>query len=416
MTIKMSNMNLTRLYFPQIIFLISFHCSIGQIDVNYRDNVKKAYAASSTAECRASLKFCNEVLKAIPDHSVMNYLSARLNAQLGNRILALDQLEKATVQGYTSKMLFHELNHLNDSAFNTLRETKKFKQIIKILKESEEKVHRSEIAFTIDDKKLNPEGIAYDPVEKMFYLGSIDKHKIVKVDHSGKSTDFTTEGQDGLKTVLGVHVDATRRTLWACSYSREIYKYDLTSGKLLKKYPIPASSGEADYFNDLVIHPNGDIYISGLSTIYTIPYSSDQLKIFLAGDSFVAFNGITLTEDGSTIYVSDYYIGIYKIDIRTKSFFLLPHEEGFNLIGVDGLYLLNNYLYAVQDVVNSVDRFMLNKDATRIKSCEFFERNSQYFNMPTTGVLVDDYFYFIADTQAKSHKQEGILIMRASIK
>ncbi len=402
------------------IMMISCLPAIGQIDGNYYKNQKKAFAAKSVAECQASLKFCNEVLKVIPDHMIANYLSSRLNAILGNSDLALKQLKKATRLGYMTKVLFLEFHQLNDPAYNTLRDKKEFKEIIKILNKSEKPVHKSQIAFSISEKDLNPEGITYDPVEKMFYLGSMNKHKIVKVDPSGKSTDFTSEGQDGLNMVLGIHVDPIHRLLWVVSYSKkrsEVLKYNLSSGKLIKKYFLSAVPNEIKpSFNDLVIHTNGDVYVSGSNSIYWISHSSDKMEVFLNSNSFSTFNGITLSDDAQTIYVSDYFVGIYKIDIKTKSFYLLTHEPGFNSIGVDGLYFLNNQLYCVQDVVNSIDRFSLNKKGTHLKSCEFFERNTQYLHMPTTGVIIDDYFYFIADTQGKGKNPGGIIIMKTPIK
>ncbi|MFC1726617.1 hypothetical protein ACFL4T_13420 [candidate division KSB1 bacterium] len=400
------------------IILIFSMPAFGQIDENYRENRKKAYEANSAAECKASLKFCNEALKAVPNHPVHYYLSARLNEQLGNNDLAFKQLKKATKLGYSTKMLFHEIHQLNDTAFIALRDKEAFKEIIEIMKESEKPVHKSQIAFTISDKELNPEGIAYDPVEKMFYLGSLNNHKIIKVDPIGKCTDFINEGQEGLNRIMGIHVDPIRRILWAASFAEErneVLKYNLSSGKLIRKYFFPPD-GINHNFNDLVIHPNGDIYISGGCSIYTIPQFSDKLELFLKSNSFAGLNGITLSDDGRVIYVSDYFIGIYKIDIQTKSFSLMSHEPGFNPFGVDGLYFSNNHLYAVQDVLNTIDSFSLNEDATHIESCEIFERNSPYLYKPTTGVIVDDYFYFIADTQGKAYRQEGVIVMKTSIK
>ncbi len=391
----------------------------GQVDGNYRKNLKKAYAASSVEECQSSLTFCNEVLKSVPHHPVVNYLIARLNAQLGNNKIAIQQLIKATKLGYTTKLLFNPIHHLNDPAFDSFRSEKEFREVLRILKQAEKPIHNAQIAFTISDKTLNPEGITYDPVEKMFYLGSLSKNKIIKVDHHGNSIDFIKEGQDGLKSVYGIHVDPVRRTLWVCSNSKsnrpEIFKHTLSSGKLIKKYALPIDSNIRQ-FNDLVIHSNGDIYISGNRSIYTIPHSSDNLELFLREESFSGLNGITLTKDEQTLYVADYLIGVYKVDIKTKSFSLLSNEPGFSMFGIDGLYFKDNILYAVQDAVNTIDRFILNKEGTHVNGCEVFERNSKYLHFPTTGVIVDDYFYFIADTQGKGDKLEGVIVMKAPLK
>jgi hypothetical protein len=73
------------------------------------------------------------------------------------------------------------------------------------------------VAFRIAEPDLIPEGIAYDRVEKVFYVGSTYKRKIVSVDGKGVVRDFTGEGQDGLWGLLGMKVDGKRRLLWAIS-------------------------------------------------------------------------------------------------------------------------------------------------------------------------------------------------------
>ncbi|NPD47286.1 SMP-30/gluconolactonase/LRE family protein [Lentimicrobium sp. S6] len=412
-------MKTVKFYFLGVMLLAFFNPVIGQIE-NFRENQKKAFSANSTEECQSSLKFCNEVLKVVPNHPLANYLSARLNALLGNEDVALKHLKEATKLGYTTKLPFNNIHQLNDSAFITLREKEGFNHIIGALENSEKPIHKSQIAFTISDKELVPEGITYDPIEKMFYLGSETKHKIVKVDQKGNSVDFTTDGQDGLSMVLGIHIDPVRRILWACSYKETgtgVFKYDLPSGTLIKKYILPPN-GIRREFNDLVIHPNGDVYITapGNKAIYMISQGSDSLELFLRSELFISPNGITLSKDGSTIYFSDVKIGIYSLDIKTKSFKLLTIEPSFSTIGIDGLYFVNNKLYAVQIVLNQICMFSLNKDASHIESCEILERNGPYLDKPTTGVIVDNYFYFIADTQGKGDKLGEVIIMKASIK
>jgi hypothetical protein len=250
----------------------------------------------------------------------------------------------------------------------------------------------------------------------VFYLGS--DSKIVKVDHSGNCSVFTREAkEDGLNWVNGVHVDPVRRTLWACSKdfsldNADIVKYDLSSGKMIKKYTSP-SDGSRHFFNDLVIHPNGEVFISG-TAIYRISNHSDTLELFLK-QPIVSSNGITLSEDGRIIYAAT-SVGIYKIDIKTKSFALLTHEEDFNTNGIDGLYFKSNSFYAIQYAnsdmfLRQVNRFLLNMEATHVEGCKILEKNTPNLTGPTTGVFVDEYFYFIAGSN-----QEEVIVMKAHLK
>ena len=126
-------------------------------------------------------------------------------------------------------------------------------------------------------------------------------------------------------------------------------------------------------------------------------------------------NGITLSDDGRVIYAAT-NAGIYKIDIKTKAFALLTHGEDFHAYGIDGLYFKDNYLYAIQnELLTQVSRFSLNEDATHLESCEIFEKNTDDLRSPTTGIFVDDYFYFLADVQGKGSKLNGIVVMKAPL-
>ncbi len=416
--IKYSKFNNTVLIITWLICCLALY---GQIDENYYQNQKKALSASSEAECRSSLKFCREALKVVPDHPVLNYLMARLNERLGNNETAFKYLKKAAKLGYTSNIRWLKIHPGNDPLLTSLRKKREFKKIMDIMKISDKPVHKSQVAFVVKDKKIGTEGIAYDPVEKMFYLGS--DFKIVKVDPFGNSVSFTHKSkEDGLGWVNGIHIDPVSRVLWACSNGESrlrtgIFKYDLSTGKLIKKYQLSSDEGH-HMFNDLVIHPGGDIFVTntGGGGIYKISQNSNSFELFLKSKLLTGPNGITVSENGKAIFTTS-NIGIFKIDIKTKSVTLLTQEPGFHTFGIDGLYFKNNQLYAVQnELLTQVSRFSLNKDANHIKSCEIFEKNTDDLRAPTTGVLVDDFFYFIADTQGKGSKKKGIVVMKVLIK
>ena len=79
------------------------------------------------------------------------------------------------------------------------------------------RIGSSEVAWTIHDRLFVPEGIAYDPATRAFFVSSQFKRKIVRIDSSGAVQDFVTSGRDGLWMVFGIAVDPTRRLLWAVS-------------------------------------------------------------------------------------------------------------------------------------------------------------------------------------------------------
>jgi hypothetical protein len=81
-------------------------------------------------------------------------------------------------------------------------------------------------------------------------VGGLDKQKIVKIDARGKASDFVSEAADDLGAVVGIKVDSVRKVLFVLNNiapemknfnkSRQgfgmMHKYDLRTGKLIKKY------------------------------------------------------------------------------------------------------------------------------------------------------------------------------------
>jgi len=61
-----------------------------------------------------------------------------------------------------------------------------------------ERIGEAEIAFTIPDRTIIPEGIAYDETSRSFFVSSQYQRKIVRIDARGAVSDFITQRQDGI--------------------------------------------------------------------------------------------------------------------------------------------------------------------------------------------------------------------------
>jgi len=277
---------------------------------------------------------------------------------MGNEKSSLDFLELAIHLGLAFDME-------QDSAFWAFKNHAEFEEIQTKIEHLKQPIYNSKAAFSLSEKDMIPEGIAYDPVEQNFYLGSTYKSKVVKVDINGIANDFAKQRQDGLRTVLGMKVDAKRGILWVCStvndpppknVNREdigwsgIFKYDLKTGRLIKKYTVQ-QQGETHLFNDISLTKQGDVFItdSGFSAIYIIPHQKDELELFLKSDAFSYPHGIALFPDEKTLCVANWGIGIFTIDIKTKDFSLIASPDSITTYGIDGLYFYENSLIAVQN-------------------------------------------------------------------
>jgi hypothetical protein len=266
---------------------------------------------------------------------------------------------------------------------------------------------KGQVAFTITEKDIIPEGIAYDPAEKAFYLSSIFKSKIIKITNGGVVSDFVRTNQDSILQVLGMKVDGKNR-LWACNNTAEhdtvnrtanIHIYNLTTGQLIKRLSL--RDGKKHLFNDLVITSAGDAYItdSEAGSIYNVGNDGVLVEFIKAG-VFRYPNGITTSADEKTLIVSSAGLGFLSVDISTKEVKPITHPKFF-IIGTDGLYRYENTLIGVQNVTYPEGIIKLTMDATGLafNNIEYLISNHPLFDTPTTGVIVGNEFFFIANSQ-----------------
>ena len=329
------------------------------------------------------------------------YELARRWWRAGERDSALDWLEKVAAlrQGYDPS---------GDETWTGLFDDPRFRQLTERIHAVIPVIHRSDTAFTVTESDLDPDGIGYDPAERVFYLGSMAKRKIVKIQPDGRVSDFIAPRQDGMLRVgSGIKVDPRTRTLWVTCDSPDstaVFHYDLGTGKLIRKYAVSAR-GETHLFNDLVVSRRGDVYVSDTwgGHVYRIAHDTDRLELFAPRVHLPGANGLDLSPDERALYVARFNGGISVIDIASGAARLLSHPADVTLAGIDGLYAVGHSLVAVQSGIGwpRVVRFDLNAEGDRVVGLEVLEsRNPLFFGWgATTGVVVRDSFYYVANTQ-----------------
>ncbi len=376
--------------------------------------------------------------KAVNEYKAKNYPAFLENAEKAVRIgpfrhpHLIYQLARAySLNGKTieASNLLEELADMKlgiDAAtddFKLLRGSAGWSDLSKKIAAVKTPLVRSQTAFTIPEPDLIPEGIAYDPKRRVFYLGSIHKSKIVSIDAAGRQNDFTTSGQDGLQEVLGMKVDARRRLLWVCSNAQNgaafVHKYNLDSGKLIKKY-ILDEKPKRHQLNDIAFNRRGDVYItdSSESAVYEIPSDTDELRLLVKLEQGVYPNGIAVSKNEKQLFVAT-FAGISSVDIKAKSHTALAQNENIALTGADGLYLYENSLVAVQNANPSperVIRLFLNAAGNKVEKARVIESNHPLYAVPTTGVIVGDDFFYIANTHLDSIDAAGKISPTAKLR
>lgn len=265
-----------------------------------------------------------------------------------------------------------------------------------------------QLVASIYETDIIPEGIAFDEKSKTIFLSSIQQSKILAISNEGFMEEFVTSGHEGLKQVLGMKV--FNGQLWACNNTPEydtvnreanIHIYDIASRKLVKRIKI--SDGKKHLFNDLYITRNGDAYVSDSdgAGIYVVKKGADKAEPFIKGGTLPYPNGITATADEKKIIVSTGGgQGIVSIDLLTKEIKSITHPK-YLLIGADGLYRYENKLIAIQNVTfpEAIIEMQMSSDNSTIIDIKHLVVGLPEFDTPTTGVIVGNEFYFIANSQ-----------------
>lgn len=365
-----------------------------------------------TTEIEALMK----MQSSAPDHGGIMYELAMAYARAGNTTEAIHWIAQALRLGL-------DFNLAEEPAFASMRNSPEFRAIVARAATNRVVANTSTVAFTVSEKDLIPEGIAYDPADDSFYLGSIYKRKIVRVEKNGKATDFVKSGQNGLWEVLGMKVDEKRRVLWACSAAGAeagdaegcsgVFAYDLKTGKLVKKY-VMDNHVWTHLFNDLVISSGGDVYVTDSvedGNIYWIPAASEQISPFLHLGQLSFPNGIALSPDERRIFVADFPNGIATIDVRSREVRRMGHPDNVCLSGIDGLYFHQGALIAIQNSagIERVVRCYLNATMDRVERLRVIESRNPLFLVPTTGVIAGQNFCYIANSQIGAIDEKGKL-------
>lgn len=372
------------------------------------DKQPQDFAAAAAALSRA--------LAVNPGADSLLYTLAQVTAEAGRTEEAFGWLEKLAASGTTLVPQTQDFPSLERERFGRIAQ-----QISVTIPAS-----HAPIAFTIAERDLIPEGIAYDPGRDRFLLGSIRKRKVIAVQRDGTVSDLVRPAASGLLSPLGMTVDAPRRRLWMATNASprsegfaasdrgrsELVQVDADTGVLVARYP--RRTPGPHLFNDVAVDAQGDVYVTDsradevLRLRSTAPPGTDAFEVLVPAGELVYPNGLTLGLDGTDLFVADEVQGLTRIRLGTGQRAVLRHGPGVTTRDLDGMYWRAGGLVAVQNGTGGgrVVRFALSPDGTEVTRFEVLEANHPSFLLPTTGALADDALYVIADSQIRSFDAE----------
>jgi len=357
-------------------------------------------------EIRDQIAAVQKLQHTLPDRGAPLYFLAVAKENLRETREALALLKEC--------LAFQEgFDPSGDPAFLEFKESKDFTALI-------ESVHRdfpltvaARQAFRTKEKDLVPDGLAYDEQRNLFYLGSLNRRKIVEIGRDGKISDFVPEGRFDLLPVRGIKLDPADDTVWADSFTdsgqTQLLHFDGT-GKLLGRFKPGGAAMHG--FHDLVIRKNGEV-------ITTDSLANAVFRFDRAAQTFHALpvhrplfypNGIALGGDDDTLYVAD-SLGVVKVDLATGDSRDVDPGPRSTLAGIDGLYWHNGSLIGIQNGIGSprVAAFHLSSDGLRVTRTTVLENRTHFCVLPTTGAIVGSDFFFIANSQIDNLNDDKVM-------
>ncbi len=378
---------------------------------------REARAAYDAGDKAGFLRITEQIAVARPGDVYVLYNLAcgqALNGQTDAAIRTLEQI--ATLQAVA------DLD--TDTDFESIRQTdgyRKARDRMAALR-TQRISAGAVVAFTIPEKGLVPEGVAYDPATKAFFVSSIRKRKVVRVDASGKISDFVKPAEGGLRSAAGIGADPKKRSLWVASHAMPhmdgfrkgdppasaLFEFDLDTGKFRREYRPPTSDPPAA-FDDLTVAADGRVYVNDGRNprVWTLAPGAAALELFLESGAFRGTQGLAVTPDGRSLYVSD-YASLYRVDVATKRVTPIAVPPDAALNGVDGLVYSGGSLYGIQNGVepHRVTRLDLAADGATLAGAKILVMNHPDFDEPTLGVAAEGALYFTANSQGGKFQNE----------
>lgn len=394
-----------------LVFLAALQAP-GQPSAGLEDRLARASAAFARGDWDAAEAHYRAALPEMAQAPSLLLKLAETSARRGRGPEALSWLERAAALGIGG------IPPSLEGALGTPTQATRWRAVRARLARNREPLARGVVAFTLAERDLIPESVAFDPVDGAFYVGSLRKRKIVRVERSGHASDLVPTARDGLWAVVGMKLHPTRRELWAnaCSVatgppmqpaepesdgSGALFRFGLPDGRLLGRYSL-SGAAQRVCFNDLVFAANGSAYLSsGPDGIYQLAPGAEPLRRLVAYDGIV--NGIAASDDGRYLFLADQRRGVVRLEPATGALLPLGVPPQATLAGIDGLYVRGRTLAGIQNGLAGVPeralQAWLDPGLGRAECVAVLDRAHPAFDIPTTGVLVGSELYYVASSQ-----------------
>jgi sugar lactone lactonase YvrE len=366
---------------------------------------KQAHAAHMAGDKAGYLDAALKVRILLNDAPNAMEATARAYAEDGESEHALAALNEFAAMGQADDTLLAG----TDKAFVALHYLPAYKSILEHFRQNKTAVASSELATKLADAGLVPEDIDFDPQSKSFLITSVLEKRIVRVSSSGQSSAFASS--PGEWPMLAIKVDAKRNRVWATEVALDGFStapksdwgrsavlcFDLNSGALRMRIEGPMHSA----LGDMALTEAGVPIVSDGDGggVYRV---EDGRLVLIKWKDFISPQTPALIPGRDLMMVPDYVRGIGILDLKDGQVRWLNRDGGAKvaLNGVDGLYYVDGAIILTQNgtLPERVVRMNLDRSQTKVVSEDVIERATATLGDPTHGVVIGDWFYYIANS------------------
>jgi sugar lactone lactonase YvrE len=274
---------------------------------------------------------------------------------------------------------------------------------------------RSDTAFVLARAGVIPENIVYDAPRDRFLGGDLERDGLVEVHRDGSIRPFAEAARiDG--RVLGLKIDAQRKLFWGVAFTRLaaatgdttqaparsiVFALELPNGRLVQRVPSP-KDGASHLFNDLVIGRDGTVYFtdSEAGAVWALAPNTSKLRLLHQAppERFAYPNGIAFLPDQRGLLVA-YWQGLLTIDLPSARAANVRAPNNSAVSRIDGLYSVCSGYIGIQNMADPSGVIAFRVERGSASSLRDLERGRGDFRGPTTGAIVGDTLFYVANAQ-----------------
>lgn len=351
--------------------------------------------------------------RARPDDGSLRYVLAMLEERAGRPERALARLKELLALDWDIA--------LDDGDFPRARALPGYGEIAAELARREPKVVRGEVARVLAAREIRPEGIAWDPALRGFFLGNAPARGLMLAPLEGEVRPFAVPGPGDMLAPLGMKVDAAAGVLWVASAAMPMMAgytpADAGRSRLVAvaldggaaRVSLPLGGPQApSMLNDVAPLPGGRVVVTdSLSgALYAADLEADALRVLTPPGALESPNGIAASDDGATLFVADLF-GLSAVDPQTGAVRRFTAPAATSLGGVDGLSFASGRLIGIQNLFGAPRIWSVAADPAAPGGPVLLSSGDRRLEAPTTGAVAEGALWLIANPQLRSTDEAG---------